>query len=875
MGRTAQVRPAAAATAVAREPSRPRPLLVPAIALIVGICVSETIGPVAGAARAALFAVPPVAFALLLVLLRRETRGQVVLSGLVAVIALTVGFTRHQSVIYRPRHHIACALGDEPVLTRLAGRVVTAPVTRPAVKHNPFMAFDPSPRTQFVLAVEELRTTDPSTPVVGNVRVSIETGGLGLRLGQRVQLTGRLYRPRGPRNPGERDWAQWYRRQGIDAGMVVEGSAHVAKLSGPGSRWHRLVATVRGTARSLLFEPYADLDADQSVRLLDVMVLGQRSAADQKLNEAFLRAGGMHFLAVSGFHVGVLAGAAWWVVRRGLRCSRRVAALTMLLLTVLYALVAEPNAPILRATTVVALVALATMTRRPICVINWLALAAGCVLLVNPLEVFRPGFQLSFVLVTALVTIVPPVYRVPFGRRADDAPPPEAQTLAQLVWLKIGRWLGGLAIVCLCAWVVALPLVALHFGRFALWGWLGTFLLSPLVVLTVVLSFTTLVANALLPALGVLLGVSLRWATGTLLSAVGLFEHLPGAVVELQPPPVWLVMATYGGLIAWAARRRPAVAATNEAQSKRARRYVVSGVTLITVNVIALLGLSWLGWLVLPSGQRGAGYTLHVLAVGNGNTILLATPQGRAAVLDVGTNTNSDAGQTAARALRALGIRRVDAAIVSHANFDHYSGLPTLIRRVPVGRWLTNPYFAGQTTPDGALGRLLERLPTTAPAPAVLRSGDQLALGDVALEVLWPPDGLGDAWAANDRSLVMRLSAAGRTVLLTGDIERDAISALLEAEREGRISLRADVLIAPHHGSVLKDVTADFYAAVSPAVVVVSTRTPRPKLTPLVQDALGPGARVVFTGQVGAVVVRITSDGRLAVETPYTPSSGG
>ena len=74
-------------------------------------------------------------------------------------IALAAGIARHQTRIDRPPHHIVHALADEPVLTRLAGRIVTPPIERPPLKLNPFLPFDPSPRTQFVLAVDELRTT--------------------------------------------------------------------------------------------------------------------------------------------------------------------------------------------------------------------------------------------------------------------------------------------------------------------------------------------------------------------------------------------------------------------------------------------------------------------------------------------------------------------------------------------------------------------------------------------------------------------------------------------------------------------------------------------------------------------------------------------
>ena len=876
----------AGSTAGRRDPLRgatlqtaplPYPMLVPALALAGGIWLADIAGPLTHSFQVVAGALPLAAFALLVLAVWRKTMRRPLLVSLVAVSALAVGFTRYQVAVDRPASHVTYVLTDEPVLTRLAGRIVTSPLERPGLKRNPFLVFDPPPRTQFVLALDELRATDPPTPASGNVQVNVEATGLTLRLGQRVQLTGRLYRPRGPRNPGETDWALWHRRQGIDAGLNVESAGLVQVLPDPPSLLHRTINALRGTVRNLLFEPFAAADTDECVALLDTMVLGQRSAADQKLNEAFLRAGGAHFLAVSGFNVSLLAGAAWWFVRRVLRRGACGAALGALVVAVLFALVTEPNAPILRAAVAAILAGIATLLRRPFCGLNWLAAAAVFVLLFNPQELFRAGFQLSFFLVLALITVVPHSYYFLLGRRrADVLPPPDAQTVWQVVQLKAGRFLVGLTVTCVCAWVISLPLVLLHFGRFAPWGWLGTMLLTPHVTFVTLLSFAVLLANAVLPPVGALLGQVLHWSADGLLWSVGLFEHLPGALIECRPPPTWLVTGTYGlaaVLALWRAAQRRS--AGNAAPGSR-NTGLFPRTLLVKVTASGAIVLCWIGWLVLPAGapagcrcHTGPGYDLHVLAVGDGNTVLLTTPTGRALVFDVGTDTNSDAGEVAARALNALGVRRIDAVLISHANVDHYSGLPTLLSRMPVARWFVTPYFTAQDAPESAVGRLLAQLPHRAPAPTVVRAGERLAFGDASLEVLWPPAGLDPGWPVNDRSLVARLSAGGRTVLLTGDIERDALRALLDVERGGRISLRADVLLAPHHGAVLKGLTADFYAAVSPSVVLVSNRTPRPKLGRLVFDTLGPACRLVTTGDCGAITVHLGSAGPPRVETPY------
>ena len=848
----------------------PAPLLWPAIAIIAGVWLSETVGPITGATRIALLIAP---FLILSILFLRHRRARAIELGfLLALTALPVAFLRHQAVTAQPPNHIASVLTDgEPVLTRLAGRIVTTPIERPPMVRNRFIPFNPPGRTQFVLAVETLRTTDPSISVTGHIRVSVDAVGLDLCLGQAVQLTGTLYAPGGPRNPGARDWARWYRYQGLAAGMRIEAAAHVVPLPEPVSWWPRVVRSLRTSARATLFEPYADIEAEETTRLLDVMVLGQRSAADRKLNEAFLRAGGMHFLAVSGFHVGVLAGAVWWLMRRVRDCGRRPTAITMIAVATAYAFVAEPNAPILRATVAVICLAIAQATGRPACLLNWLALAAGAILLVNPLELFRPGFQLSFVLVTSLVVVLPRRLPQPFTGTWTTAPPRDAQTWPQLVWLKFTRLIGGLLLVCIFCWLMAFPLVALHFGRLAPWGILGTLLITLPVMATIILSFITVLTGTLVPPLGTLFAFPLRWISDGLLWTVARFEHLPGAIVERNPAPAALVIVTYGALLTWTLlrhRRPPEPAVTRQA---RASRPLVSTRTLISSTVTTLLILAWLAWLVLPGAGPGPGTTLQVLSVGNGNTVLLTTPDRRAVVFDVGTHMNTDAGEVAADALRALGIRDLDAVLISHANFDHYSGLPTLLASVPTSRWAASPYFVPRGREEGPIDRLLAALPSGARHPDLLRSGDRFKLRDVTLDVLWPPDGLDRSWTSNNRSLVVRATVAGRRLLITGDIAQDAMAALLVMTRDGRLDLQADVLLAPHHGAVSAGITPEFYAAVQPQVVVISADRTRPRLAARLIAAIDPACRVISTGVSGAVIIRVLPDGQLEVETPYAP----
>jgi competence protein ComEC len=860
---------------------------------MVGVWLGDTLGPVAGPWRWVGLLVPPAGLVVLVAVGAARRRPLVVLP-ILCLMAAAVGFARQQAIFSISPNHVTRMLGDEPVLTRVVGEVLTRPHAAPPEIRNGFLPFTPPPTTRFVVNLRELRMGEASRPITGRVRVRVDAVGLGLHVGDRVELTGKLHRPTDPRNPGETDWARTSTLQGIDAGLSVEGAPYVRALpaTDDADGWSvtRAIQNLRLAAGAMLLEPGAELDVEAADRLLDTMVLGQRGAAGADVNEAFLAAGGMHFLAVSGFHVAVLAGAVWLFAHWVLRVGRRSATLATLPVILLYALIAEPNAPVLRATVGAVIAALALVGRRPFCVVNWLALAAMCILIYNPRELFRPGFQLSFVQVLALLVLAGPVCRLVLSwRRGLDAgdPPREPETIRGFILHRLHRFFVGLFIVCVVAWCSSLPLVLLHFGRCSMWGIVGTTLLTIPAAMLICLSFVTMLVRSLLWTVGTAAGsgswlsTDSAWLTAPphvlsdwLLTVAKWFQQWPGAVCEVTPPPAWSVFAAYGVLLplAWLLRRRPERTESASPFTGGTARYRWLG----GLTAVALYAL-----LLAPSFEPvepalGTSH-VHVFSVGNGNAVLVTAPNGSASVCDAGSIHNTDAGETVVRAMRVLGYQRLQDVYISHANFDHYSGVPSLLKNVPTEQLCHSPHFAEAAAAKDT-AKFTSLLPPQTPPRVEVFAGQQRTLGPLPIEVLWPPADLDpQTWSANDRSLVLRVHAGGRTIMLPGDVEEAAIQGLLSAEAAGRVRLSADVLIAPHHGSVAGKETAVFLAVVDPEVIIVSSATPRPAFEAVVREVLGDRPRVLNTHDAGAVSVTIQPTGEITIETmlaaPETPGS--
>lgn len=786
---------------------------------------------------------------------RLPTRGDIALC-IAAIVGGWACFAQSQKL---PAVHVAHLVGKESTLARVEGVVVSTPAMLDAVKHNLFLPHQPSRRVRFVLDLASYTPKTQPFPLAGLLRVTVDAERVDASAGDRVEVTGWLYPLAAPQNPGEPDFRRWAQRQGIHAAMSTESSALVRKLAG-GSTWHRALARCRAFARSRLLAPY-EHSADEAPRLLDAMVLGQRSSASAAVSQAFMRTGTIHFLSVSGFHVGLLGLLTWWFVRRVLRRGPRAAALVTLAVLLMYCWLAEPNSPILRATAMGVLACIAQLIGRPMSPLNWLAASALGILLLSPSDLFDPGFQLSFVQVAALLVVVPSMRR----READPlSDPRDADTWPALLRLKVYQIVGTFLLVSFVCWLTALPLTRFHFQQITPWAALQSLLITPLVTLVTLLGFATLLLQSVLPMSLNWVGVPLRLFSDWLVVATDWLAVWPHTYIECRTPPPWLVLMAYISLgLCWMAvlrwKRRVLLL---EHWGHGLRRAAP-----VFLSALAIASAAEAAWQLHFSRPGREDFTLHVLAVGNGSAALAVSPGGQAALFDCGTLFNRDVGTVVNDAALELGVGSLQFAAISHANLDHFSGLPTLLALRTTSEILCSHSFLNPENPNRGPMRLAT-IAGLAISWVPLKMGDGRQLESANCELLWPPKDVPMAWDENDRSMVFRLSVFGRRILIPGDISRQAMQALLDLHRKREIDLRSDVLIAPHHGAIVPE-TAGFFAAVEPEAIVVSTGQDRSNLRQLILELFGDDCRMYSTDEGGAVKIAISPECKLTL-SEYT-----
>jgi competence protein ComEC len=211
-------------------------------------------------------------------------------------------------------------------------------------------------------------------------------------------------------------------------------------------------------------------------------------------------------------------------------------------------------------------------------------------------------------------------------------------------------------------------------------------------------------------------------------------------------------------------------------------------------------------------------------------------------------------------ALRALGVGRIDALVLSHPDTDHFSGTLELVDRFDVGRVITTQAFydEAEERPWTAARHLLDELERRGMRIERIDAGWLQSFGEAEVEALWPPVGRRFE-RNNDASIVLSIRAAGRRVLLCGDAQHEAIASMLAAG----IDVDADVLELPHHGSFI-EVSPRWMKAVSPEMVLQSSGNARLRYDPWPPHLAGIIRGV--TARDGMVEVRIQPDETLEIK---------
>jgi len=548
--------------------------------------------------------------------------------------------------------------------------------------------------------------------------------------GAQLQLQVRLRRPRSFVNPGAFDYHLWQLRHGLGASGYVR--------AGEGNR---LLEPLSYSTRARLRQWLNSFSLSQA-DLLGALLLGDRSAITQDRWSLLRQTGTSHLVAISGLHIGLVAGFAYLLGMGAGRCLALIwpvrafipASLFAALAAITYSALAGFSLPTQRALVMLLVLLLARLAGKQLGGSTTLSAALAAVILLDPLAFYDVGFWLSFGAVATLILVYS-------GWRAHTKAP---------LWIRLWR----------PQWVIFIGLLApllLFFNEQPLLSPLANAFAIPVVSLLAVppLMLATLlgpISETLAFGLLLLANMTLALVFNVLATLAEQLSFLRYTyALSLWSLPL-MVLAILGLLLPNPLRFQP-------------------------LSVLLLLIALW-----LPSAPPPQ-LEVTVLDVGQAMAVVIRV-NNKTLVYDTGLHFSErfDTGRDIiADYLSRQRVASIDAVVVSHAHADHAGGLPGLLAAIPAKRLL--------------VGEPLKMSQPLSLAQENCHVASPWQWGEATfLFVSAPAQAEG-----NDASCVLHINFRGQTILLTGDMERNREWRLLKSIEGQGYPVR--LLLAPHHGS--------------------------------------------------------------------------
>ncbi|QDT42942.1 ComEC family competence protein [Gimesia alba] len=744
---------------------------------------------------------------------------------------------------------------DNTRLIRVTGVICKEPQIKTPADEEQFNPKQPAQQTNLILDCRELDTGTATIPVTGKIFVTIYDQVNSLQqnqphlfsVGDTIDVCGKLKLFSPKDNPHDFDFRQHFRKEQIDAILTLKSSQAVHLIAQtPPFSW----ISVRKQIHNSFAQIIRDNTSESTQPLAMALLLGDRSKLSSGIQKKFSQSGLIHFLAISGLHIGFFSAFIWSICHL-VNLPRTVAVSLLLFAILFYLSIIEIRPPILRAASFCALVTLGLISWRAITTLNLVCISAILILIINPTDLFDVGTQLSFLAVASILwTVQQDFFQNPFQQNwiplrwrilASD---PVLQSPLQWCLIRYFRLLYSVFLVTFFIWLVTAPLVLYHFKLLAPIGLLVNTLIFPFLFLILLLGYLLIFLGSWIPFLAGVFGLIFDYSLRVLLWIVEFASSLPYAHFDLPGPPVWWLLVYYSLILI--------VIRPGSLRFNRYQNWLLQKLRLALVPAWMIIGM-----LVPLLTTETNALQCTFIAVNHGISILIELPDGQTILYDAGSMSPVE--QTYAKiknTLLAHGVRRVDLLFISHADRDHYNSAAELITNHYV-RELAFPQAFLRREQPGTLSLCNTAARNQVPIKIIGR-GDRFDFGpQTSLEVLHPR--FADKYEQdNPASLVILLSRKDRKILLTGDLEGQGLEKLLTENA----AMPLDILLSPHHGSATAN-TSDLDRWARPDYLIVSGG--RKQTIPQLQSVFSASTQIYSTRKHGAITCLIDNSGNLEV----------
>lgn len=635
--------------------------------------------------------------------------------------------------------------------------------------------------------------------------------------GNIITVSGTISKGREMRNPFEFNYQKYIENKGITGLVTVYNSDDLKITKHKTDYFSQLMFNIRNNLDKVI----TSLHTSQTSALLKGLLIGDRSEISDDINTEFINSGVMHVLAISGQHVAYIL--IIFILLFG-RFNLYVKSFFTCIGLLVFLLITGFSASVFRAVVMALVIIAGFIKNRTTNAYNAIAVSAIIILLIEPNDLFDPGFQLSYSAVLGMIS---------FGRYFSE----------RIRSLKLQnsfiRFLLMLILVSFAAQIGTLPFTLYYFGKISISGILANIVVVPVSGIIISIGVFTLAVSPVsfwFAKTFALVNDVLCYYTIQFVHILGRwkYSYIPVNQFTLRNLIVSIVFILMLLIL-------------YKKLSGRAAKIIF--VVLITANMALYASLDRIDY--LPENKL----TVMMVDVGQGDSFLLKFPNGKTALIDAGDASEyfDNGSKTLLPLLDKLGIDKIDYGFISHMDLDHYGGFISLIKNDKV-KHIYKPQLDTSSKTDNKFVDYLK----LHNVELSYYNKPKIEIGNVTLYFLNRQNNFSLS-GKNDMSCVIFMKYGSSSFLFTGDIEKKEETNLI---KKYDMLLKADVLKIPHHGSKTSS-SISFLKTVSPKIALISAgvnnQFHHPALITL-QKLNYCNARVLRSDLLGGVIMN--SDGK-------------
>ncbi len=634
-------------------------------------------------------------------------------------------------------------------------------------------------------------------------------------IGSEVKVRGNLRTFSHATNEGSFDLAEDYRNQNITFRVFADD---MSVQKEPAIRFREGLYQLQKQISAVFWDSLNEREAG----VLSMLTVGNRGGMDPDVRRMYQKAGISHILAISGMHISILGFGVYRFLRR-IRVPCHLCELLGCLTVFCFVVMSGMGISALRALVMYLLMMGARASGRTYDPLNALAVAALTLLIPNPANLYRSGFQFSFLAMSAIVlfgAVNQKIVERRDKRKAGNAKKKEEKERIK----KICRSLRERVFFGAFMQLAILPLLAWYYYEVPLYATFLNLLILPLCGMLLGFGLAGGVLGIFLPQAAKWLLIPCHVILRIYEGSVRLIGRLPLASWITGKPSAWMLLLFYltlvGVCVLYLSKADPAGILRNKTLCRITRGNLIKryGLTLT-----AFLGCILFCILFLPERQI---CRVDFLDVGQGDGIFLTDGEGTRVMIDGGSSSESSVGAYEIEPfLKYHGIRKVDAWILTHGDSDHYSGL---LEALEDGYGVDCLVLADAMPRDETWAKLVLAAGENGTEVVYVMAGDGIALKDCEMTCLYPSAEEGKGTAAdgetkisdedaNEFSQVWLFKKEDMSVMFTGDLGEEQERILID---RGVLS-DCTILKVAHHGSKYSS-CAEFLEVVSPEYAVIS-----------------------------------------------------